>query len=121
MDARCSYADAAGGQVVQISGRLMAQTTDPLPTPLSDTSVAMYEIEAEGDPPRLGRLVAEVTTDAQGGFSVSLVLDAGSYVLQVEGLRSPIASRRFEVAPGQSAVGDLVVWLPLDPALAGVD
>jgi hypothetical protein len=116
MDLRCSYADAAGGQAVQLTGRVReapegADIGDGLP----HVAVQVHAIGPEG---QLGPIVAEATSDAQGAFSVAALLRAGEYVLVIPALvpGPPRATRRFELSGAQRSVADLLLLVPRPPA-----
>lgn len=111
-DLRCSYSDTAGGELVRVAGRVqLAPVGATLGEGLPEVTVLVQEIEARGT---IGRVVARATTDAQGTFSVGAVLKAGEYELVVPGgaAGTPRASRRFEVAQGQTAIDRLDVFVP---------
>mgnify|MGYP002400450198 CR=1 FL=1 len=73
---------------------------------LPDVKVHVRAARPDGS---AGEIVAEATTDAQGGFSVAALLPAGEYMLVVPPLvpGPPMATRRFELSGGDRAVPDL--------------
>lgn len=111
MDVRCSYRGAAGGQLVQLRGSVVGEDSGLLPLPLGETRVT---VRAADGPAILGSTV----TNSQGGFTMSLVLIPGPYVLQVDGQGAePLATRPIEVTEGKRSLTDLSLFVPLDPRL----
>lgn len=116
LDAACSFSDFAGGPLVRIEGKVLAEGDGPLPSPLPDTVVSVHRVEADGVPPRLGPRLARLVTDAQGGFSLSAMLAPGPYVAVIATAHGPPVQRRFELAPGERSIRDLRIIVAPDAA-----
>ena len=115
-DVRCSFADAGGGQVVQLRGTVAAEgEPGDLALPLAQSTVTVHRLESDGGAQRLGPAVARARTDAQGAFSVSAVLPPGTYVVRVGTDADAWAEQRVEI--GEEAPDTLRLLVPVDPAL----
>jgi hypothetical protein len=115
-DLRCSYSDTAGGELVRLGGRVQRPTVGAtLGEGLQGVTVLVQEIEPSG---ATGRVVARAITDAQGTFSLGVVLPAGEYLVVVPGAGAgpPRASRRFEIGHGQKQMNRLDLFLDATPS-----
>jgi hypothetical protein len=130
MDARCSYDDALGEGLTQVRGKVLAESdTGPLPTAVEGAVVTVHPFADEaGGSGRLQPAVARAITDAQGSFSLSAMLRAGTYVFAVDGS----AQRTIELSDdrdvraqgsathgsGARSLDDVRIVLPADPRLS---
>lgn len=114
MDVRCSYRGAAGGQLIQVRGRVHGETETVLPEPLADVEVSIRRV---GDVAVLGR----ARTDMQGGFSLSVVLRPGTYRLVASSVDVVLVERVMDVKEGVRTMSDLDLFVPLDPRLRSPD
>lgn len=91
MDARCSYNDALGGLVVRVRGKVLLEGEGLLPGAAAEARVVLRSAEPDG------RTIGEVLTDAQGGFSFTVVLRDREYVLEALDRENgrPLAERRL--------------------------
>jgi hypothetical protein len=121
MDAKCSYADALGGEVVFVTGSVLGEgEAGGLPTGLEAMLVELVPIEATPQGPGIatGPVAATAKTDAQGTFSVSAVLRPGAYEVRVRAPPGPtvLARGALDVA-GPGPTERLHILVPADPAL----
>lgn len=121
MEAKCSYQDAAG-PITQLVGRVLAKgEAADLPEPVAGVPVLIHRVREEDDGgPALGPVVAETTTDPQGGWSLSASLPAGDYIVVVPGDEpGEILARRPLKLVGQGArkVEELEILVPLPQPL----
>jgi len=56
--------------------------------------------------------VGTTTTDAQGHFSLSVILRPGAYLVRVAGVEAVEAGHRIEVVSGTKHIDDLSLLLP---------
>jgi hypothetical protein len=116
MDLRCSYEDAPGGQAIQLSGAVHSapRPGGTLGDALQHVTVHIHDTRPDGT---VGAIVAEATTDAQGGFSIAVMLPAGEYLLVLPAVvpGPPQATRRFALAGNERTVGDLNLLVPAAP------
>lgn len=126
MAAKCSYHDAAGGHLTQLKGKVLTATASGLPDPVPETAIVVRRAGGRGSagapaspgpPGTPGPVVATGRTDAQGGFTLSVVLKPGRYQVSVPSAAGA-ASQEFEVGPsgsvgpgGRSDVGELTIWV----------
>ena len=112
MDVRCSYDDAAGGDLVQLRGQVLLEP-DPgmIPEPVPEVTLTVH---------RGGTVVGRATTDAQGSYSVSLNLAPGEYELRLvaEDTGELLARRTVNVPDGATSMAGLDLILRMDPVLS---
>ncbi len=113
---RCSYADALGASVVHISGKVMLEQEVGPGIGVPEVDLQIQRLGVEGEPD-----ISRARTDAQGGYRLSGVFEAGEYMISVHDEHGELLVRqRFEVSPEQTGkIEGLTVWLPLDPRLRG--
>ena len=113
---RCSYADALGASVVQISGKVMLEQEVGPGIGVRDVELQIQRLGVEGEAD-----ISRARTDAQGGYRLSGVFEAGDYMISVRDENGELlAHQRFEVKLQQTgAIEGLTIWLPLDPRLRG--
>jgi hypothetical protein len=117
MDVRCSYEDAGRGPLVQLRGKVLLEAdAGAMPEPVTETMLTIHRADTP-NAPALGR----ATTDAQGSYSVSLVLQPGAYELRVvvPDTAEVLATRRIEVPEGATNMAGVDLILRLDPRLRG--
>ena len=113
---RCSYEDAIGRGATRLAGRVV------LEGPVAGTGRGVPDlvvtIHAAGDPSRAagyGKIVGRARTDAQGRFSLSIVLPPGRYdlVARRDPEGAPLAVRRIDLeGAGTRRLDDLLLTIP---------
>lgn len=101
---------------MRLGGRVQRPTVGAtLGEGLPEVTVLVQEIEPSG---ATGRVVAQAVTDAQGTFSLGVVLPAGDYLVVVPGAGAgpPRASRRFEIGEGHKKVDRLDLFVDGTPS-----
>ncbi len=112
---RCSYDDALGSSVIQVSGKILLEQEVGPGIGLADVQVRVVRTDlAKAEP-------AETRSDAQGGYRISGIFPPGEYAITVhDDQGNLLAHRRFEVTPQQiGKLEDMQVWIPIDPRLRG--
>jgi len=113
---RCSYADAIGAAVVNISGKVMLEQEVGPGIGVPEVELQLLRLGVEGEPDR-----SRARTDAQGSYRLSGVFEPGDYMISVHDERGDLLVRqRFEISEHQAGkIEGLTVWLPLDRHLRG--
>lgn len=113
--ARCSYDDALGAAVIQVSGKVLLEQEVGPGIGLADALVRIIRTDlAKAEP-------AETRSDPQGAYRISGIFEAGEYAITVhDDLGNLLGHRRFEITPQMAGkLDDMKVWIPLDPRLRG--
>jgi len=111
-DLRCSYEGTAGGQLIQLRGIVSeAAEGQALGQGLEKQRVEVLRVK-DGVP--TGDPLGTATTDAQGRFSLGVVLRPGTYVVRVitVGPGSQPVERWVEIASGTRSVPDVDLVVP---------
>jgi hypothetical protein len=119
---RCSYHDALGGLVVELSGSVRGEAEGgaAMGPAFADLELSLHLDEGGTISPKAeGR----ARTDMQGHFHFSaIVSDAGTYVLLVraaDGGGAPLARQRVHVAKGgPTRLSGIAILVPLDRDLS---
>ncbi|MCA9720201.1 MAG: hypothetical protein H6713_32815 [Myxococcales bacterium] len=120
--ARCTYADALGGSVTRVSGKVLAESGEPgVPdSGMSGVEVTLHKLEGAINPNHPGEQVGRSSTTAQGNYSVSAPLSRGRYLLIVHDVASSRVLTYRAIDIGDDDMGpmtDVHVVVPLDPSL----
>ncbi|MFV8753760.1 hypothetical protein ACNOYE_24720 [Nannocystaceae bacterium ST9] len=105
--------------VTMLRGKVVAEALAGLPGPgLEGMLVTIHPHEGTPVPGRLPKQLGEATTDAQGTFVISVVLDAGTYVIAVRPAvdQAAVTIQQIEVA-GRDSQRELLLLVPIDPEL----
>jgi hypothetical protein len=117
---KCSYSDAIGDGVTTISGQVRA-ADGGLGVAVPDLLVTIHAIDGPARPETPGPALGKATTDAQGSFRFSAVLDAGEYLLiaraEVGGQTLAFESLSLEEAQRRK-LEDVLLWLPVDERIS---
>ena len=113
--ARCSYDDALGAGVIQVSGKILLEQEAGPGIGLADARVRIIRTDlAKAEP-------AETRSDPQGTYRISGLFEAGEYAITAhDDQGNLLGHRRFEITPQMAGkLDDMKVWIPLDPRLRG--
>lgn len=108
-DLRCSYEGTAGGQLVQLQGIVTRELEgQALGQHLEGQRIQVFRIKngaPSGDP------LGQASTDAQGRFSLGVVLRPGTYAVRVVDSESstPAAERWVEISSETRNVRDVAL------------
>lgn len=106
-DLRCSYRDVPGGSVVKVRGQVITEPEGAAPGQgIADAEVVITG-STDGGPPKV---LAKTTTDAQGSFSLGVMLPPGRYAVALAG--RPATARTLEVAGSGDDQDGLVLIVP---------
>lgn len=106
-DLRCSYRDVPGGSVVKVRGQVITEPEGAAPgSGIADAEVVITG-STDGGPPKV---LARTTTDAQGSFSLGVMLPPGRYAIALAG--RPATARTLEVAGSGDDQDGLVLIVP---------
>ena len=105
--------------VTMLRGKVVAEALAGLPgAGLEAMLVSVHRIDGAPALDHLPKPLAEVTTDAQGSFVISVVLGAGSYYVAVRASadQAAVAIQQITVAERDSTTA-LLLRVPIDPEL----
>ena len=120
--ARCTYADALGGSVTRVSGKVLAESGQPgVPdSGMPEVEVTLHKLDGIINPQNPGEQIGRSRTTTQGNYSVSSALPAGRYLLIARDPASGqvLTHRAFDVSKDhEGPLTDVHIVVPIDPRL----
>ncbi len=120
--ARCTYADALGGSVTRVSGKVLAESGQAgVPDAgMAEIEVTLHKLKGIINPENPGEQVGRSRTTTQGNYSVSSALRPGRYLLIARDPSSGqvLTHRAFDVSEQhEGPLTDIHIVVPLDPRL----
>jgi hypothetical protein len=112
---KCSYDDALGSAVVQVSGKILLEQEVGPGIGLADVPVRVIRTDISD------ARASDARSDAQGNYRILGIFAPGVYAITVHDQDGRLlAHRRLEITPSMvGKITDLAIVIPLDPRLRG--